>query len=277
VSNPMCWVGIDLHRRRSQIAIIDENGELTLSRRIGNDRDTFGELLGDPHGTHVALEATYGWEWLAELLGEVGYDVHLAHPLRTRAIAAARVKTDAVDAKTLAHLLRAGLLPEAYIAPPELRDLRELLRHRAVLTRIRTAVKNRVHALLGRQGILPEHTDLFGKAGREFRLAVRTGGVGEDDHPALGAGENLVATVAEHVAELDRRVVLRLGPVGPRVGRLRGRQRRWVAKRTQDHRAVVAVDLRPPLPQRGVELIDLNPRRASRDQLIAAVPNTSPS
>ena len=168
MSNPTRWVGVDLHRRRSQIAIIDEHGELTLSRRIVNDPETFTELLGDPDGTHVALEATYGWEWLAELLEEAGYDVHLAHPLRTQAIAAARVKTDAVDAKTLAHLLRTGLLPEAYIAPPELRDLRELLRHRAVLTRMRTAVKNRVHALLARQGIRPEHTDLFGQGGREF-------------------------------------------------------------------------------------------------------------
>jgi len=168
VSNPTRWVGVDLHRRRSQIAIIDQDGELALSRRIVNDPATFTELLGDPDGTHVAIEAPYGWEWLAELLEEAGYDVHLAHPLRTRAIAAARVKTDAVDAKTLAHLLRTGLLPEAYIAPPELRDLRELLRHRAVLTRMRTAVKNRVHALLARQGIRPEHTDLFGKAGREF-------------------------------------------------------------------------------------------------------------
>jgi transposase len=168
MSNATRWIGIDLHRRRSQIAIIDEHGELSLSRRIVNDPDTFRELLGDPGTGHVALEATYGWEWLAELLDQAGHDVHLAHPLRTRAIAAARVKTDAVDAKTLAHLLRTGLLPEAYIAPPDLRDLRELLRHRAVLTRMRTSVKNRVHALLARQGILPEQTDLFGKAGREF-------------------------------------------------------------------------------------------------------------
>jgi transposase len=173
MTNPTRWVGIDLHRRRSQIAVIDDHGELSLSRRIANDRDAFNELLGDPQGTHVALEATYGWEWLAELLEEAGYDVHLAHPLRTQAIAAARVKTDAVDAKTLAHLLRTGLLPEAYIAPPELRDLRELLRHRAVLTRMRTAVKNRVHALLARQGILPEHTDLFGKGGQEFLASLK--------------------------------------------------------------------------------------------------------
>lgn len=171
MANGNRWVGIDLHRRRSQIAIIDEQGELSLSRRIVNDRDTFRELLGDPDRAHVALEATYGWEWLAELLEDTGYDVHLAHPLRTRAIAAARVKTDAIDAKTLAHLLRTGLLPEAYIAPPELRDLRELLRHRVVLTRMRTSVKNRVHALLAREGILPEHSDLFGKAGREY-LAI---------------------------------------------------------------------------------------------------------
>src|SRR5262249_25151456 len=89
-------------------------------------------------------------------------------PLRTRAIAAARVKTDAVDAKTLAHLLRADLLPEAYIAPRQLRDVRELLRHRAALVTMRTALKNRVHAILARHGIDHEHADLFGKAGREF-------------------------------------------------------------------------------------------------------------
>ena len=102
MDNVTRWIGIDLHRWRSQIAVIDEHGELSLSRRIVNDRDTFLELLGGPEGAHVVLEVTYGWEWLAELLEEGGYDVHLAHPLRTRAIAAARVKTDAIDAKTLA-------------------------------------------------------------------------------------------------------------------------------------------------------------------------------
>ena len=110
MDNGTRWIGIDLHRRRSFVAAIDEQGELSLQRRIVNDREAFLELLGDPNGTHVALEATYGWEWLAELLEDVGYELHLAHPLRTRAIAAARVKTDAVDAATLAQLLRAGLL-----------------------------------------------------------------------------------------------------------------------------------------------------------------------
>src|SRR3989442_14656141 len=162
-------VGIDLHRNRSQIAVIDGQGELSLSRRIVNDRATFLELLASLEGeSRIAVEATYGWEWLAELLEDAGYEIHLAHPLRTRAIAAARVKTDAVDAKTLAHLLRADLLPEAYVAPRELRDLRELLRHRIVLTRMRSALKNRVHALLARQGIQNGHADLFGPGGRRF-------------------------------------------------------------------------------------------------------------
>ncbi len=60
MSNATRWVSIDLHRKRSHIAVIDEHGELTVSRRIVNDRDTFLELLGDPQDgdTHVALEAT---------------------------------------------------------------------------------------------------------------------------------------------------------------------------------------------------------------------------
>jgi transposase len=124
----MVYVGIDLHRKRSQIAVLDQEGRELLSRRIVNEPETFLELLqqlGDD--VQVALEATYGWEWLADLLEEAGYELHLAHPLRAKAIASARVKTDAVDARTLAHLLRADLLPEAYIAPRELRDLRDLL------------------------------------------------------------------------------------------------------------------------------------------------------
>jgi transposase len=169
-------VGIDLHRSRSHVAVIDEHGELSLSRRIANDPQTFLELLEGIDGeSKIALEATYGWEWLAELLEDAGYELHLAHPLRTKAIASARVKTDAVDARTLAHLLRAELLPEAYVAPRELRDLRDLLRQRVVLTQMRTALKNRVHALIARQGIAHGHADLFGSAGQATleRLPLR--------------------------------------------------------------------------------------------------------
>jgi hypothetical protein len=119
-------VGTDLHRKRSHVAVVDGEGREVPSRRIANDPATFlGLLEGIDGESKIALEATYGWEWLAELLEQAGYELRLARPLRTRAIAAARVKTDAVDARTLAHLLRADLLPEAYVAPRELRNLRD--------------------------------------------------------------------------------------------------------------------------------------------------------
>lgn len=171
-------VGIDLHRKRSHVAVIDEHGKQLLSRRIVNDPQTFLELLGEVEGeSKIALEATYGWEWLADVLEEAGFELHLAHPLRTKAIASARVKTDAVDARTLAHLLRTDLLPEAYIAPRELRDLRDLLRHRVALTRMRSALKQRVGAILAKHGIQRPYSNLFGPGGTRFlaQLELREG------------------------------------------------------------------------------------------------------
>jgi transposase len=163
------YVGIDLHRRSSHVAAFDEEGLEPFSRRVTDEpevlRAIFAELGGE---ARVALEAAVGWEWLADLPEAEGVELHLAHPRQTRAIAAARVKTDAVDARTLAHLLRADLLPEAYVAPRELRELRELLRHHIGLTRLRTALKNRVHALLARQGVQHGRAELFGPKGRAF-------------------------------------------------------------------------------------------------------------
>jgi transposase len=191
-------VGIDLHRKRSHVAVIDADGSQLLSRRIVNDPRTFLELLAGIDGeSKIALEATYGWEWLAEVLEEAGYELHLAHPLRTRAIASARVKTDAVDARTLAHLLRADLLPEAYVAPRELRDLRDLLRHRVALTQLRSALKNRVHALLARHGVQHGHADLFGQRGREFLAAL------ELREPPRRRLESLLALIADFDREIE--------------------------------------------------------------------------
>src|SRR6266550_1207573 len=97
-------------------------------------------LIGDlPSGTPVAFEAAFGWGWLVQLLEDYGFDPHLVHPLRCKAIASARLKNDKVDAAILAQLLRANLLPEAWIAPPPVRRLRALLR-------------NRIHAVLAEHG-----------------------------------------------------------------------------------------------------------------------------
>ena len=145
--------------------MLDDGGRELLSRRVINDPQTFLELLAEIDGeSKIALEATYGWEWLADVLQDLGYELHLAHPLRSKAIASARVKNDAVDARTLAHLLRTHLLPEAYIAPCELHELRGLLRHRVAHTRMRSAVKNRVGVMLAKQGVKRPFGDMSGPA-----------------------------------------------------------------------------------------------------------------
>jgi transposase len=218
----MIYVGIDLHRKRSQIVALDEQGAELLSRRVANDPEALKAILAELGGElKVALEATYGWEWLADLLESEEHELHLSHPLRTKAIAAARVKTDAVDARTLAHLLRTDLLPEAYVAPRELRDLRDLLRHRVVLTRMRSALKNRVHALLARQGIQNGHADLFGIGGRRFlaELALR--------EPLRRRLDSLLSLISDFDREIElaKREIDALARHDPRVDvlcRLRG-------------------------------------------------------
>ncbi|HEY8115037.1 MAG TPA: transposase [Actinomycetota bacterium] len=164
----MVYVGVDLHRKSSHVAVLADDGELLASRRIASRPDeflrVFGELEAQPVG--VAFEATYGWGWFADLLSDVGIPAHMAHPLATKAISSARVKNDRVDAKTLAHLLRTDLLPEAWAAPPEVRDARKLGRTRVSLARISSRLKCQTHALLADQAITPPMTDVFGLGGR---------------------------------------------------------------------------------------------------------------
>jgi transposase len=123
------------------------------NRNVVNGVETVLSLIGEyPAQTPVAFEAAYGWGWLVELLDDYGYESHLVHPTRCKAIASARLKNDKVDAATLAQLLRADLLPEAWIAPPSVRQLRALLRHRVQLVRLRTLLRNRIHAVLADHG-----------------------------------------------------------------------------------------------------------------------------
>jgi transposase len=111
------------------------------------------------------LEATYGWYWAVDALRAVGATVHLAHPLGVKAFEYRRVKNDVRDATDLADLLRMGRLPEAWIAPPATRELRELVRHRAKLVGLRSHGKAEVHAVLAKCGVQVLLSDLFGVAG----------------------------------------------------------------------------------------------------------------
>jgi transposase len=164
----MVYVGMDVHRKRTQVAILDSAGQQLVNRNMPNNPAELMPLLAalEP-GTPVAFESAYGWGWVAELLDDLDLEPHLAHAKNCKAIASARLKNDKVDARTLAHLLRADLLAEAHIAPPEVRDLRGILRHRATLVRFSTRLKNRVHAVLADEGVaLPG--PLWTRPGRDW-------------------------------------------------------------------------------------------------------------
>lgn len=116
----------------------------------------------------MVLEATYGWYWAVDALQCGGAQVHLAHPLGVKGFEYRRVKNDVRDASDLADLLRMGRLPEAWIAPPATRELRELVRHRAKLVAMRSHCKAEIHAVLAKCGVLVSMNDLFGVAGTEL-------------------------------------------------------------------------------------------------------------
>ena len=89
------YVGIDVHRKRSQVAVVSEDGTVELNKNVVNGSEPMLRLIGDlPSGTPVAFEAAFGWSWLAELLEDYGFEAHLVHPLRCKAIASARLKND---------------------------------------------------------------------------------------------------------------------------------------------------------------------------------------
>jgi hypothetical protein len=121
----------------------------------------------------VVLEATYGWYWAVDALRRAGAGVHLAHPLGVKAFEYRRVKNDVRDATDLADLLRMGRLPEAWIAPPATRELRELVRHRAKLVALRSHCKAEVHAVLAKCGVQVLMSDLFGIEGNTLLDRLR--------------------------------------------------------------------------------------------------------
>lgn len=167
-------LGWDNHRKFSKVSLMEQtpDGEIRAVERARldhHDQEAMRAWLShlDPE-IPVALEATFGWPWVADLLEELGHPVHLAHPPIIRALAKHEAKTDRCDSDRLGKFQLRGILPESYLAPPEVRQRRERTRYRMALSALRTAVKNRAQAILHRHGILHEFSDLFGKAGRRF-------------------------------------------------------------------------------------------------------------
>ena len=203
------YVGIDFHRRRSVIVRKSAAGEKLGSVRVNNDALSIASVLADAGpNPEVVIEATYGWYWIVDWLQEQGATVHLANPSGLN-WGQRRVKNDERDATDLIDMLRLGRLPEAWIAPPATRELRELVRYRAKLVALRSGLKAQVHAVMAKEGVLPGVSDMFGPAGNV-----------ELDQMQLGDAYTIRVESLRDLIELyDREVVMLEAQIR---GRLRG-------------------------------------------------------
>jgi transposase len=150
---PTYFTGIDLHRRSLTATTLDADGAAVASARMPCRADALRVYFAQQPGQHrAAVECTTGWYWVHDALADT-VDLRLAHAKGVKAIAAAKVKTDSADARMLAHLLRADLLPEAHVIADDLRPLRDVLRTRLRLVERRSGALNSIARLLEKRSV----------------------------------------------------------------------------------------------------------------------------
>lgn len=163
------YIGVDLHKHYSTVVRKDHQGRLLAREHIVHTQNQLAKFANSLNPScQVAVEATGNWYFFYETVESSGAKVMLCHPLKTRAIASARIMTDKLSAEILADLLRANLLPPAYIPGRETRDLRETLRYRAALVAMTTQVRCRLRAVLAKNGLKCPYSDILGPKSRQF-------------------------------------------------------------------------------------------------------------
>jgi len=169
----MKYIGLDCHKQYDHATMIDtETGEIK-AKRLPHIKEEFKEFIGDRASTRMVIESCRDWSRTYELSKDLVEEVILAHPLKVKAIASAKVKTDAVDSRMLAQLLMADLIPQAHLRKSDNRVKQRVIRHRAFMVVMRTRVKSRIHALVDSQ-LLPRDVlqtkpiNLFSKKGMKW-------------------------------------------------------------------------------------------------------------
>jgi len=170
----MLYLGVDIHKNSCWVTVLEEEGREREQRKLSMDRKELLEYFGKiPKPAKLAVEATFNWYYFLDLIEPLGFELHLVHPQKTKAIASAKIKHDKLDSRVLAQLLRADFIAEAWIAPRRVREERQLLRHRTRTVRWATRAKNGVHGILNREGIVAPLDSLFGPQGRAFLGEVK--------------------------------------------------------------------------------------------------------
>lgn len=161
------FIGCDAHKEFSVFVAVNEKGQAGEAVRVLHQKRLYRDFLAQlPAHSAIAVEASGHYSWLVDEMEQLGHHPRLANPLESKRRMGLTKKTDKLDARGLAILLRNGTLPEVWIPPGELRDQRELLRMRIFLVRVRTRVKNRIHGTLARYNVVVPGSDLFGAEAR---------------------------------------------------------------------------------------------------------------
>jgi transposase len=169
------YVGVDIGKNKCNVAMMDQQGLIADEFTFANNHqgiEWFSSRLS--MDDKVVMESTGSvWANLYNHLDSKHIPVVLANHLKTKAIAWARIKSNEVDARILAHLLRSDLIAESYAPPHEIREIRALIRHRLSIVKIGAMVKNKVHTLRDKNGIETELANLFSKKGMEWLKSLQ--------------------------------------------------------------------------------------------------------
>ena len=199
----MLYAGVDAHSKTSWITVMDEKGKIVKREQINSCRQDIRRSLGRyRRPVRVVVEASRSWGPIYDWLDEVADGVILAHPAKVRAIAEARIKTDKIDSETLAHLLRADLIPQAYAPSKDIRAIKRILRQRLYFVKVRTMLKNRIKALLVQHSVETPHvSDLYGKKGLQW---LKTLELPAPDGHLLNEDLNLLLVLNERIDATER-------------------------------------------------------------------------
>ncbi len=167
-------VGLDIHKKRINAVVLEPEGEEVFREKIPNQHGKIDKFLSRiDKDSKIALESCSCWQYVYDYLTDAGYtDAVLANPLKVRLIATSKKKTDFRDAKDTADLLGLNHLPQSYAAPKDIREQRQVARHRESTGRLASVVKNKINAILLRHGIVHEFSDVFGVEGTDYLRSI---------------------------------------------------------------------------------------------------------
>jgi len=198
------YLGIDVHKRYAQVAVMNEAGDIVEEVRVENAN--LDELAQRYAGSQAAIEATSNYYHIHDTLSE-HLDVTVAHPKELTQIANTDKKTDRVDAKELARMVRLNSVPESYVPTDEIREARALVRGRQTLVETRTKYANKIHGLLADHGIT-EDVKPLSVEGREF---LRELSLPTPWNTLLESYLDVIETLTEEMQKLEKTIRERAG------------------------------------------------------------------